>query len=209
MTQMTQAEYARTRGVSRAAITKWKKEGRVVMNGDMIDVEASDTKLKRTRRYGLAAGNRGRGTATLAGTISITPEKASQHLAGLDWSVSHDWSEQGLEERAMQAARCIGWAAVRSDAPFGDGQWGGFQLRDPALEQEVGLRNAIIAGYGYELSASEVVLLCREELQPDEEDENFEIGIRGDLLSSLALPIWSGQHKSVTPSSDPISGLLG
>lgn len=191
MTQMTQAEYARTRGVSRAAITKWKKESRIEMVGDMVDVEASDAKLQRTRRYGLSIGNRGQGAENVAGIVLMTPQKATQRITALDWTVDHDFSEAALDARARQAAECVGWVAVTSEVRD-DGHHGGYQVRYEGKEG----RAAIVDGFGFELTALEVVSMCRKELEPDgEDDDNFQMTVRPELFAALALPIWPGQSK--------------
>ena len=43
---VTQAEYARHRGVSRKTVTQWKREGILVMNGSLVDRSASDRALQ-------------------------------------------------------------------------------------------------------------------------------------------------------------------
>ena len=47
--EMTQAEYARHRGVSRQAIGKFAAAGKVVIVGGKVDVVASDRLLGETR----------------------------------------------------------------------------------------------------------------------------------------------------------------
>jgi hypothetical protein len=49
-TLMTQAEFARANGVSRKTVTQWKREGRIVLQGNMIDVKASHLRLGRRSR---------------------------------------------------------------------------------------------------------------------------------------------------------------
>ena len=50
MTMMNQSQYAQHSGVDRKTIGRWIKAGRfIVMDGDLIDVEASDAALKRNR----------------------------------------------------------------------------------------------------------------------------------------------------------------
>ena len=47
MTTMNQSQYAQHSGVDRKTIGRWIKAGRfIVMDGDLIDVEASDAALK-------------------------------------------------------------------------------------------------------------------------------------------------------------------
>lgn len=50
MASITQAEFARRHGVSRAAVAKWKRRHMLVMDGDRVDAEASDANLKKYRR---------------------------------------------------------------------------------------------------------------------------------------------------------------
>lgn len=49
MTTMNQSQYAQHSGVDRKTIGRWIKAGRfIVMDGGLIDVEASDAALKKT-----------------------------------------------------------------------------------------------------------------------------------------------------------------
>lgn len=48
MAEVTQAEFARLKGVSRKTITLWKQQGRIALRGDLVDVEASEGLLTRT-----------------------------------------------------------------------------------------------------------------------------------------------------------------
>jgi len=45
MTVMSQAEFSRAHNVSRKTVTQWKEQGRLVFQGDSVDVEKSDAKL--------------------------------------------------------------------------------------------------------------------------------------------------------------------
>ena len=50
MTTMNQSQYAQHSGVDRKTIGRWIKAGRfIVMDGDLIDVEASDAALNEAR----------------------------------------------------------------------------------------------------------------------------------------------------------------
>ena len=52
MSTMNQSQYAQHSGVDRKTIGRWIKAGRfIVMDGDLIDVEASDAALKKNRAY--------------------------------------------------------------------------------------------------------------------------------------------------------------
>ncbi|MBC8946805.1 RNA polymerase subunit sigma-70 [Xenorhabdus indica] len=47
---MNQSEFAKLHGVSRKTVTTWKARGRLVMDGDDIDVEASNANIERYRK---------------------------------------------------------------------------------------------------------------------------------------------------------------
>jgi hypothetical protein len=50
MPTVRQSEFARQHGVTRNAVLKWKNRGWLVMDGDLVDVEASNANLKKYRR---------------------------------------------------------------------------------------------------------------------------------------------------------------
>lgn len=47
---MKQADFARLHGVSRKTVTQWKARGWLVMDGDEIDVEASNANIEQYRK---------------------------------------------------------------------------------------------------------------------------------------------------------------
>jgi hypothetical protein len=52
MQTMTQAAYARYRGVSKVTVLNWRRRGAITMRGDLVDVEASDKFLNgRPEKY--------------------------------------------------------------------------------------------------------------------------------------------------------------
>jgi len=57
MTIVSQAEYARLRGVSKKTVTQWKQEGKIVLADGGVDVEPSDARLQKYRAVGLKGGN--------------------------------------------------------------------------------------------------------------------------------------------------------
>jgi hypothetical protein len=61
MAHVTQAEFARLKGVSRKTVTVWKDQGRLTMNGNLVDVEASQAELLRSAS-GASLGKRSRVT---------------------------------------------------------------------------------------------------------------------------------------------------
>jgi hypothetical protein len=190
MQLIKKSEYARRHNVSRAAVGKWALQGRIVLVNDLVDVEASDALLARMRNPATEIRAQMRANAA-AGVVSMTPQNLAEKIAALDWSVDHDWSEFGVDARARQAAKCIGWGAVTSELRD-DGHYGGYQLREAGKEG----RASVIDGFGFELSASEVVLLCRKEIEPEEGDGDFKMEVQADLLRALALPHWQGQSKT-------------
>ncbi|QHP92016.1 hypothetical protein EXE55_14315 [Burkholderia glumae] len=210
MTLMSLAEYARRVGKSRAAMTQWKKAGRLVMQGDQVDVEASDAWLKKYRRDGMpkvtddtTAVKRGRpsvkqgaevGTQLNSEPTCLTCDEIEARLAEFDWQQTFDWSIEAQRERAMQAAQCVGFVAIESDLRD-DGHWGGFQLRNPEC-RDPSSADAVIAGFGFELSAWEVVKHCRHEIEasvwPDTGERMFgdddNATVVPSLLPALARP---------------------
>jgi transcriptional regulator with XRE-family HTH domain len=196
---ISQAEYARRLGVSRAAISQWKTEGRLVTQGTKVDVEASDAKLKRYRREGLPdiqpttkTVKRGRPSVKHAEQLNTEPVRLTcdelvERLAGLDWTQTFDWAPAAQDERARLAAQCVGWHAVRS-LMIDDGHWGGFQVRIPGYEGVTGPAaiDGVAAGHGFELDVWDVLKVCRDELEPIDDDDEFTV--RLDLLPLLAHP---------------------
>lgn len=206
MTLVSQAEYARRLGVSRAAVAQWKKAGRLVLQGDKVDVEETDARLKRYRRDGLPdivadtpTVKRGRPLVKQLDALNTEPVcltcvEVMERLAALDWTQSFDWSPEAQDERARLAAQCIGWEAVKSPVRD-DGHWGWFQLRIPAYIAAHGLTdNAVPAGHGFELDAWDVLKACRAELEPIDDDD--EMTVRLDLLPLLAHPF--SEHDRLT-----------
>lgn len=53
MAQVNQAAFAALHGVSRKTVTAWKARGWLVLQGDQVDVDASNARLKKYRREGL------------------------------------------------------------------------------------------------------------------------------------------------------------
>jgi len=199
---MSMAEYARRVGVSRAAISHWKREGRLVLQGSQVDVEATDARLKRYRRDGLPPiqesrepVKRGRPVkqtteqlnAANTGPVQMTCGEVKRRLAELDWTQDFKWHASSQEERARLAAECIGWEAVRSPLAD-DAHWGGFQLRIPEYIGKHGLTfDAVPAGHGFELDVWDVLTACRAELEAADEDD-WPVTIRLGLLPLLAHP---------------------
>ncbi|XTZ40059.1 RNA polymerase subunit sigma-70 [Salmonella enterica] len=85
---MNQSEFARLHGVSRKTVTQWKARGWLVLEGDDIDVDASNANIERYRKtvsrpgkknakgnnQGYRKGNTGRGNRQGNITVSEWPE---------------------------------------------------------------------------------------------------------------------------------------
>ncbi len=205
---MTQASYARRCNVTRAAVNQWKQDGRIVMCGPLVDVEASDAQLAQSRRNGLPSIKPSppavqRGRPRRGALVKLDCDVIAARLAALDWVQTFDWSEAAQEERARQAARCVGWVALESEIRD-DGHWGGFQLREAAGENLKGdaAYGSIVARFGFDLSAWEVLDLCREEVGPLEDFDTATV--RVDLLPVLAHPFdpWDRQRKTADEDDD-------
>ncbi len=225
MTLLSQAEYARRLGLSRAAITQWKQAGHLVMEGNKVNVELSDAQQKRNRRDGLPAVKasgitvmRGRlplpplvNLAELAERLPDVPSLAlscaaiERQLTSLDWRSCFEWGDEARRLRARLAARCVGLIAVESPLTD-DGHWGGFQLRSQEdMGQEAGSA-VVLAGYGFELSPAEVLHFCRTQVvvcrtdncAPAFEECDDTAEVMPALLVLLAHPHFEGERHLAT-----------
>lgn len=218
MTLVTQAEYARHRGVSRAAVSQWKTAGAIVMQESRVDLEASDAHLAR---YRVAVGNFVKHAGVTVRTkaalntkelsalnsepVTMSCAEVLRRLEELDHTQQFEWSDEAKEQRARQAAQCVGWAAVQSDLDD-DGHWGGFQLRIPEYIRKHGslVEGAVAAGFGFELCPYEVILECRAHLLPHVDPfdgsvwraETDTVTFRLDLLPMLARPIFKSEDRN-------------
>lgn len=185
MTLVSQAVFARMCKTTPKTVTKWKQEGKLIIQGLQVDVEATDALMKRYRRKGspivlpaAEAAQMGNGGSKKGNKLSAALPKDNgrivtlpcteilQKLLQLDWTHEFEWTPQAMRERARAAARCIGWEVVESDLRD-DGHWGGMQLRVTEHLAKHGLtEDAIVAGFGYELFPFEVLQEVRKELEP-------------------------------------------
>lgn len=200
-----QSEFARMHGVSGAAVTRWKKEGRLVMVGKQVDAEKSNERLGRLRNpedpratRGKAAGSARETTRKQLGNsqTSMTTAEIRAELASLDWKQKFDWSGPALARRVSLAAACAGLEAVQSETRD-DGHWGGYQLRNCiAVEQHGGpCFEAIEAGFGFELEPCDVLEHCRQALCDDSYADDEPIEVNASLLPMLALPFGPWQTR--------------
>jgi len=73
MNLVSQAEFARMSGVSAKTISHWKKAGRLVLQGDQVDVEASRARLDKYRKGGAPI-------VTLGVTLPVTLDEKGNDL---------------------------------------------------------------------------------------------------------------------------------
>ena len=94
MSLVSQAEYARSKGVNRSQVTRWKNSGRLIMRGNRVDVEASDALLENTQGSRNDVAHRhavGRELNQTPATGPVTPQdkdreaiRAEMRLAALE-----------------------------------------------------------------------------------------------------------------------------
>jgi hypothetical protein len=73
-------KYGASHGVSKAAVTKWRKRGWLVFQGDKVNVEASNKNLKRYRSAGITEGQ-----AILSGkTLTRAVDRIIEDLDAID-----------------------------------------------------------------------------------------------------------------------------
>src|SRR5260364_11262 len=89
MAQVNQAAFAALHGVSRKTVTAWKARGWLVLQGDQVDVDASNARLKKYRREGLpvvtpvtfgAQGNTGNRSGH-KNRVTIEPGESAEQAA--------------------------------------------------------------------------------------------------------------------------------
>lgn len=126
MTTATQADFARLMGVNRSTVTRtWKQAGRLVMQGDLVDVEASQARILATAdlarsdvstRHAQARGAAiGQGTAPLKVGADDTVPNAAEKPATPPIDRPHD-----AIGNSYQAARAVKekYAALSAKAEY-------------------------------------------------------------------------------------------
>jgi hypothetical protein len=178
------------------------------MQGLKVDVEATDARMKRTRRNGspivlspeeaATSGNRAGNKSDVTGNkgndqiVTLSWPEVIQRLRALDWSQRFEWTSDAQAKRARDAAQSLGYDALQSGLRD-DGHWGGFQVRDTEWVRAYGFsENAIVAGYGFELTADEVLSWLREDLEFYEgsDDPSELLTVNLALLPLLARPLY-------------------
>lgn len=91
MTVTSQAEFARSHGVSKKTVTAWKARGWLVLADGGVDVEASNARLQKYRREGLPVTQEGNDRVTVAAQQGETPAQAAERIV---LSIApHDYDE--------------------------------------------------------------------------------------------------------------------
>lgn len=134
MTIVSQAEYARLRGVSRKTVSQWKSQSWLVLRDGGVDVEATDKVLARYRRGGVAGntaktgnsrvGNSGPGSTASGGTRPNRARQPTSVVSEADgWKTAKAGgalpSELGVSDDdppAVAAAKVV--AALGADMSF-------------------------------------------------------------------------------------------
>jgi hypothetical protein len=111
----TQAEFARLHSVSRKTVTKWKSEGRIVMAGDLVDVEASNASLESQNRSRVAAVTHGNGHSPGNGIRGAAAQSGNAQGSGDDAQVT---DEATPFERAHQTGFHAGFASGVTELAF-------------------------------------------------------------------------------------------
>ncbi len=92
---MKQADFARLHNVSRKTVTQWKARGWLVMDGDDIDVDASNANIEQYRK----TVTRGEKKKKLS---EINPKKSNQVTIRLNIVVTLEMTESGLVMTSIQ-----------------------------------------------------------------------------------------------------------
>lgn len=118
MTLVSQSEFARMCGVSRQAVLKWKSAGRLVLQGNQVDVEATDERMQRLHEGGSPLRR------TLVDTVDsrLTNHRpvdkfravlsTDEVLAAIDGTRKFDFSRGGLTRRLTAATKILGFELV-------------------------------------------------------------------------------------------------
>ncbi|MGI4849357.1 MAG: hypothetical protein ACRYGK_14630 [Janthinobacterium lividum] len=98
---VSQAEYARIRGVSKKTVTQWKQEGKLVMVDGSVDVDASDAYLSKYRTAGLKGNAKGNDQGNGSGTsLPALPKakKGESAAAAAERILTLHGAEETIEE---------------------------------------------------------------------------------------------------------------
>ncbi|WP_298284839.1 hypothetical protein [Acidocella sp.] len=107
---VSQAQFAREMGVSRKTVTIWKSEGKIVMDGDLVDLAASRLELEKfsspraeARRGGKTGNTQGNAGAQDPALMVVTESVAPSDEDDLKAAASAALQTQGLFKSKAQA----------------------------------------------------------------------------------------------------------
>ncbi len=104
MTLVSQSEFARMCGVSRQAVMKWKTAGRLVQQGKMIDVEATDKHMQRYHEGGSPLRRQ-------------APDAVDKQLTPVDTRLTKTGQVDNRERKPSKAPKARGAEAVHARGP--------------------------------------------------------------------------------------------
>jgi hypothetical protein len=115
MTFVSQSEFARMCGVSRQAVLRWKSAGRLVLQGNQVDVEATHLRMQRLRVGGSPLRRELVDTVDSRLTNQDPVDKnarnlsTDEELAGVDGTQKFDFSRVGLTRRLTAVTKILGF----------------------------------------------------------------------------------------------------
>jgi hypothetical protein len=115
MKLVSQSEFARLCSVSRQAVLKWKAAGSLVLQGNQVDVDATDERMQRYHKGGSPMRRQPVDTVDGRLTTDRTVDKKRanlstvRRLSELDGTLEFDFSREGLRERVTEAAHSLGF----------------------------------------------------------------------------------------------------
>lgn len=90
MTAVSQAAFAKLKSVSRAAVSQWKTQGRLVFSGKLIDVEATQAKLL----HGASFKSTGQSAAlNMVANLTTSRHPLFDGAVGQDIAIAHHTSD--------------------------------------------------------------------------------------------------------------------
>ena len=118
MTFVSQSEFARMCGVSRQAVLKWKFAGRLVLQGNQVDVEATDERMQHLHEGGSPLRRKLVDTVDSrlknpdSGDRTALNLSTDEVLAAIDGTRKFDFSRGGLTRRLTAVAKILGFELV-------------------------------------------------------------------------------------------------
>lgn len=98
---MNQAEFAKLHGVSRKTVTAWKARGWLVLDGEDIDVDASNERIRRYRKTVTRIKNEQKGN-TLGNRVTSEGNTPGIEILCLTGECEHRHGCSGYDGRSEQ-----------------------------------------------------------------------------------------------------------